>query len=53
MSKSRWLPVGLLVAAALGVALLAGALAGPTVAVFLFLTVLLGGLAVLMINART
>jgi hypothetical protein len=43
----------MLLAAALGVALLAGALAGPTVAVFLSLTVLLGGLAVLVINGAS
>lgn len=53
MPKSRWLPVLVLLAAALGVALLAGAVAGPTVAVFLSLTVVLGGVAVLMINARS
>ena len=53
MQKSRWLPVGLLLAAALVVAFLAQALAGPTVAVFLALTLLLGGLAVLLINAGT
>jgi hypothetical protein len=53
MPKSRWLPVLLLVAFVLGLALLAGAVAGTTVAIFLSLTVLLGGLAVLMINARS
>ncbi|MEB3171113.1 MAG: hypothetical protein VKK43_07050 [Synechococcaceae cyanobacterium] len=53
MPKSRWLPLLVLLAVTLGVALLAGAVAGSTVAVFLALTVLLGGLAMLMINAAS
>lgn len=53
LNNSRWSPVLLLVVAAVAVALLANALAGWTVAVFLALTVLLGGLAVIAINGRT
>ncbi len=53
MNNSRWSAALLLLVAAVAVALLANALAGSTVALFLALTVLLGGLAVIVINART
>ena len=39
MPKSRWLPLLVLLAVTLGVALLAGAVAGSTVAVFLALVI--------------
>lgn len=53
LNNSRWSPVLLLLVAAVAVALLANAIAGSTVAVFLALTVLLGGLAVIAINGRS
>jgi hypothetical protein len=53
LNNSRWSAALLLVLAAVAVALLVNALAGWPVALFLGVTVLLGGLAVIAINTRT